>query len=295
MELNYLREFVALAQTCQFQKTADDLFISQSSLSKHIRAIEQELGRDLLHRTSRRVELTEFGKDFLPYATQISLLQKEYTKNLLASDSDKKFTIGIAPIITLYTLFDYITQFTEKFPRYRVEVVEATEGELLKKLRRAECDIAIVSRQEQFDDNDLCSTLYTKDQLMVIMSKHNPLASKDSVSIDELSQYSFIQKGGYNFGKLLDPSLLPSMYTAERSAVLMNLISMKNVVCILPKYAALQYIKESGNVDIVIKKLTPVTDIYMDMVYPKTRANSIFIKSVKEFLDSRNNSRTNIE
>lgn len=295
MELNYLREFVALAQTCQFQKTADDLYISQSSLSKHIRAIEKELGRALLTRTSRRVELTDFGKEFLPYATQIALIQKEYTETLHLGGSEKKFTIGIAPIITLYTLFDYISQFAEKFPKYRIEVIEATEEELLKKLRRAECDIVIVSRQERFDDNDLCSTLYTKDQLMVIMSNRNPLVNQESVSIEDVSPYPFIQKGSYNFGKLLDSSLLPSMYTAERSAILMKLISMKNGVCILPKYAATQYIKESGDLDIVIKKLAPATDIYMDMVYPKARANSMFIKSVIEFLNHKNKTKVDTE
>ena len=83
MELNYLREFVALAQTCHYQETADRLFISQPSLSKHIKTMEAELGAELFKRTSRRVELSEFGRAFLPYAQRIAAVQEEYTGTLL--------------------------------------------------------------------------------------------------------------------------------------------------------------------------------------------------------------------
>lgn len=68
MELNYLNDFVTLARIRHFQNAADALFISQSTLSKHIKAIESELGQDLFIRSRKCSQLTEFGKLFLPYA-----------------------------------------------------------------------------------------------------------------------------------------------------------------------------------------------------------------------------------
>ena len=66
MEIEYIRQFALLARDCHFQSAADELFISQSTLSKHIAALEKELGQKLFHRTTRQVELTDFGRAFLP-------------------------------------------------------------------------------------------------------------------------------------------------------------------------------------------------------------------------------------
>jgi DNA-binding transcriptional LysR family regulator len=58
MEIDYWREFVVLAQTCNFQETAEILYSSQSTLSKHIQCIEAELGIPLFDRTTRKVKLS---------------------------------------------------------------------------------------------------------------------------------------------------------------------------------------------------------------------------------------------
>ena len=85
MNIDYLKEFVVLADTGNFSRAADALFLSQSSLSKHIKAMEQELAIPLFRRTTRRLELTEDGMSFLTYARQISRLQYEYETALCHS------------------------------------------------------------------------------------------------------------------------------------------------------------------------------------------------------------------
>mgnify|MGYP000270200484 CR=1 FL=1 len=68
MELSYIREFVVLAETGNYLEAADALFIAQSSLSRHIKSIELDLGSPLFDRTTRKVVLNGFGQAFLPYA-----------------------------------------------------------------------------------------------------------------------------------------------------------------------------------------------------------------------------------
>lgn len=288
MEINYLKEFVALAQTCQFQKTADDLFISQSSLSKHIKVIEQEFGRELLRRSTRRVELTEFGRAFLPYATQIADLQREYTVNLLESFYNKKVVIGIGPIITMYTMEKYMDTFSERHPDYQIEFIEENESELRNLLRRGECDLIIVSRDSQPLESDVCSVPYTTDILVAVLAQDHTLTKKECLTIGDLELYPFIQKGSTNFARLLNPALPPSAYTACRSSVLMNLIRSKKAVAVLPSYAAKNYMRHDAGEGITTMKLIPETRLHLDMLYLKTRQNNSVIHSLSEYLLERN-------
>ena len=93
MEINYLRELVVLAQMGNFLEAADALYIAQSTLSKHIKKIESELGVPLFDRTTRKVSISKYGQLFLPYAKQIAEIQDQYTialQNSLAIDRERR-------------------------------------------------------------------------------------------------------------------------------------------------------------------------------------------------------------
>lgn len=284
MELNYLREFVALAQSCQFQETADELFMSQSSLSKHIKVIERELGAELLNRSTRRVELSEFGRAFLPYAAQIAALQREYMERLLGNTSEKKLKIGIAPIVTLFTLEQYLSTFAEDHPDYQVEFVEANEQELRSMLQKGECDLIVVSRNPLAPDTEFCSQVYSTDILVAVLAETHPLAGKESVTIQELEAYAFVQKGHTNFARLLDPAIPPSSYTASRGSVLMNLIRNQIAVAVLPRYATKYYMRNDRGIGIKTLRLEPQTTFYLDLLYPKAKQNTPAVQSLVEYL-----------
>ena len=61
MELRHLRTIAAVARHGSFTKAAEELYLAQSAISQQIRRLEQELGVEVFHRTSRRVELTDGG------------------------------------------------------------------------------------------------------------------------------------------------------------------------------------------------------------------------------------------
>lgn len=287
MELNYLREFVVLSQTCQFQETADELFISQSSLSKHIKALENELGADLLNRSTRRVELSEFGRAFLPYATQIAALQQEYTQRLLNHTGKRKLIIGIAPIVTLFTLEDFFSTFTAKHPDYQIEFKEENEDELRSMLQKGSCDLIVVSRDPRSANTEFCSQLYSTDTFVAVLADGHPLAQKESVTIEDLEAYPFVQKGRTNFARYLKPSISPSSYTASRGSVLVNLIRSQAAVAVLPSYAAKYYMRNDMGRGITTVSLEPHTSFYLDLLYPNAKQNSPIIQSLVEYLKSK--------
>jgi LysR family transcriptional regulator, transcription activator of glutamate synthase operon len=77
--LSYIKEFITLADTMEYMVAAQKLSISQTSLSKHIMHLESELGVLLFNRTTRKMELSEFGAVLLPYARQVVSIEQEYT------------------------------------------------------------------------------------------------------------------------------------------------------------------------------------------------------------------------
>ena len=80
MELRHVKIFVLAAEYQNFSKVAEFAFISQSSVSKYIQILEDELGGALFVRDGRHTELSEFGRAFLPHA--ISILEKRTGKYL---------------------------------------------------------------------------------------------------------------------------------------------------------------------------------------------------------------------
>lgn len=96
MDINYFKEFSVLAETRNYWEAAERLFVNQSTLSKHIKAMEKELGVLLFSRTTRKVELTEFGKALLPYAQSIMHTQFEYSALLLQKKTAEKVCCRLA-------------------------------------------------------------------------------------------------------------------------------------------------------------------------------------------------------
>jgi LysR family transcriptional activator of glutamate synthase operon len=78
VKLSHLREFITLAETMEYTVAARKLLISQALLSKHIRHLESEFGVTLFNRTTRKVELSEFGALLLPYARDVVDTEREY-------------------------------------------------------------------------------------------------------------------------------------------------------------------------------------------------------------------------
>lgn len=151
MEIQHIREFVTLAKCGNYLTAAEEVFISQSSLSKHIIALEKELGFSLFNRTTRKVALTQYGAAFLPYAQQIIDSDAEFRNKVskmrtLVRDS---IHFGVLPAFLSYNVEAGLIDFKRKFPQYPYTLVEDTNIMLLQHLKDGICDIALI---RTFDD-----------------------------------------------------------------------------------------------------------------------------------------------
>ena len=98
MKFEYLREFIVAARSQELQQAAAELGISLSSLSKHLKSLELEIGAPLFVR-ARRTVLSHYGRILLPYAQELVALQDEYRADFSGGvNSSGELTVALSPI-----------------------------------------------------------------------------------------------------------------------------------------------------------------------------------------------------
>lgn len=195
MQIHILVEFVSLAETCSFQETAALMNVSQSALTKHIQKLEDELGATLFIRSQHGVRVSEYGKQYYPYAKQIIQIQADAVASLKKMNDQGKNVLSIVfnPILGQYGLVDTITDFSNKHPDYHVQTFERYRTlELMKNHR---CDFAFLDESEPYDSS-FNSRIYKTDHLAIIVRADHPLANQPHVTLEQLEKEKFVIHSG---------------------------------------------------------------------------------------------------
>lgn len=199
MDTERCREFVVLAQTCNYLQAADQLFISQSSLSKHIKALERELGVELFNRTTRRVQLTERGRVFLPFARKLAATAHDAEVALAdAADNERRIIdIGTIPVMVPYGITAILHDYEREHPNVRLRIIEGEADQLKDLLRKRRLDLAFIREWDgdvRLDDGDeeFATATFTQDQLAAVLPSGHKLASRTSIRLSELANEEFL-------------------------------------------------------------------------------------------------------
>ncbi len=199
MDISYWKEFSVLAETKNYWAAAEKLFIGQSSLSKHIKKMETQLGGELFNRTSRKVELTEFGALMLPYAQQIAKLQTQYETaafNYLSVGS-QSLTIGCIPVIPRYYITDLIVKYQLDYPAVNLQTIEEDTLLLRDDLLNHSCDVIFYRDSNEYlehdpdKENSMVRLPYYRDKLVAVLPTDHPLAEASSIKLEQLKDECF--------------------------------------------------------------------------------------------------------
>lgn len=189
MELRQLKYFIRLAETLNFSTAAKDLFITQSTLSHQILQLEHELSQPLFLRNSHEVTLTEAGQTLLPLARETvhsaenCVLRLDELKNLMGGDLSIGVTFSFASIMA-----ETLTTFLRKYPRVKVNVSQSTMADLMERLIRHEFDFVLAFKPTVSDPRIESQVLF-HHRLAAIVNEHHALASRDSITLEELQRY----------------------------------------------------------------------------------------------------------
>ena len=204
MKIETLNEFIVLTDCKNYSKAADYLFISQSTLTKHIQQLEQELGVNLIDRSNNSFSLTLDGIVFYEYALKIVKLKQDVVARISAPDSLGKISLSIG---TGYLSLDEhailsqaFTSFSTQYPHCSIRTVRfSTFNHCKSLLRNGDITIAILKYSnvsglssfinEQSSDYELTPLYYSP--LVAILPKGHHLAEK-SISILDLANEPFI-------------------------------------------------------------------------------------------------------
>ncbi|WP_037672833.1 LysR substrate-binding domain-containing protein [Streptomyces griseus] len=188
MDLRHLRYFVAVAEERHFGRAAERLHMAQPPLSQQIRQLEAELGVELLHRTTRRVDLTEAGRAYLERARAIlaDVDEAAHHARLVASGSVGHLAIGCVGSATYSLLPALSRRLTEELPgvdfSFRGEMLAPDQVEAL---RTGAIDVALL-RPVAADPSLTVRTL-RRDRLVVAVPVDHPLARRKRLRAADLA------------------------------------------------------------------------------------------------------------
>lgn len=186
MTLNGMDYFVTLARVRSFTKAAQQLHITQQSLSSSIASLEQELGCLLLVRHIP-LELTYAGKVFLRYATHIQQevqnLRREFCD--ITENQIGMLRIGIAVTRSRAIMPSLIRKFQSQYPNIEIELAEATNKTLHRNLLDGEIDLAIANFPDNLQGVELID--FYNEEITLLIS-HTLLENLADIALDEIER-----------------------------------------------------------------------------------------------------------
>ena len=205
MEINHLIEFMYLAETLSFKRTADYFYVSRSVISRHLAALEDTLGVKLVERGSHSAHLTEAGKVFHREAQNVL---RAYAN---AVDRAREAGNVMDPIVHIGYLKNaarpVIVQFARfmrhEHPSLPLEMTCMEYSELRRAMDEGSVDIALAVNVDPRISRNYRSTLIYTDQFYAVMSKDHPLASHAAgIDISELPDEKLLLPDSFIFAGL---------------------------------------------------------------------------------------------
>ncbi|MBQ9810858.1 MAG: LysR family transcriptional regulator [Spirochaetales bacterium] len=266
-----------VAEYENFTKAAKELCISQPAISNHIKAVEEELGFKIFERGTSGIHLTEKGAIVIKYISQMNSIA-ESLKQALASDklSATALRVGITHTVESSLVVDAIAKYLNKStPGVSIRITSGTSKSLYKQLKNGEIDFIIM--EGSYNDPDLNNVMLGTDSLVLVTSPSNHLASKNTVTLDEMKEENLIMR-------LPDSNTMKTFASAlkERSKSLSdfniileidNIATIKDLirrdfgVSILAKSVCLDEVRKGKLAILNIENISMVRE--MNLVYPK--------------------------
>jgi DNA-binding transcriptional LysR family regulator len=230
--LQQLRIFKAIASEKSFTQAAEILFISQPSLSKQVKILENHLGILLLHRTGNQILLTEAGIVFLQYTERILALCEESCRALndLKYGERGNLKIGASQIIGAYLIPRIIALFSKNYPQINFHIDIDSTQIIAKKVANQSLDIAIVGGDIPIGlKKSLEIEDFIQDELILIIAKSHPFTKK-KITKDDLYHLNFITlKSNSTIYNFINNILLQNQIQTKQFNVIMELNSVEAI------------------------------------------------------------------
>jgi len=186
ISIDFLNTFLSVSETGNLSITAKQLNVSQPTVSKRIKELEQELNVKLFFRQRSGVILTEAGNTMLPWARKL-VLDSIDLKRMMGSLDEKisgHLRIACSTTAGKYILPQLAARFRKKHPDVRISILPCSQENIFQDLLSGEADLGVASKE--FGPGELECQYFFTDHISLIVPASHPWASLKSIEPDEL-------------------------------------------------------------------------------------------------------------
>ncbi|MED1725597.1 LysR family transcriptional regulator [Brevibacillus parabrevis] len=192
MDIRQLQYFVEVAKQRNFTKAANVLHVSQPSISKMMKALEEELGVVLLDRSERKMELTEAGELVYGYATKVLQLMEGMSSSIaeIRNVERGRVKMGMMPTVGSFLLPNVIALFKKQYPGIDIEMKEYSAKLLEVQVEQGSVDLGLTVLPT--DAEKFAAVPLVSEDVVAIAHQKHWLAGMDEVNLAQLKDEDFI-------------------------------------------------------------------------------------------------------
>ena len=299
MNIQYLKYAVEVSKQKSISKAAENLYMGQPNLSRAIKELEDELGITIFERTSKGINPTPDGEEFLQYAKRI-LSQINEVEEIYKVGKKQKSQFSVCVPRAGYIAYAFAELSKKIDTSYPAEIFykETNSMRTINNVLKGDYDLGIIRYQTTFEkyfqsmflEKNLVAETITEFSYVLAMSEKNPLASKEAISPEDLSDYVEIIHGDPYVPSLpvidvkkaeMSEYVDKRIYVFERASQYMLLDKVPNTfmwISPIPNEMLIDHGLIEKKCDFVQKKYKDVL-IYRDG-YKLTELDKIFIENV---------------
>lgn len=229
MNLDSFKVFCLVLENGSISEAARKSFVSQPAVTRQIRALEEYYGVSFFERSGGKLNVTEAGKIFYPYAKAI-LEDNERAKEALSEligNYQIQVSIGATLTIGEYLLPKLFANFKEYYPDLNLTLRIGNTQEILESLRDHSIDIALV--EGNIDDDALISEKFADDELILICSPCHPLAARGEITAEELCAERMIWREAGSGTRVIVENELEKLGVLDKLTTYMEIASTQAI------------------------------------------------------------------
>jgi DNA-binding transcriptional LysR family regulator len=240
LDLHQLYVFTKVAEHKSFSKAAEDIFLSQSTVSSHIQSLEKMLKMKLFDRIGKEIIITSDGKKLYQWALKLLELKDQALFDLRKSTNDFSggIRLGASSVPAQFIIPELVNQFREEFPKATFHIKQSPSKGIADQVLKGAVDIGILG--EKYENDMLSYIPLLKEKLVLITSKQIQL--KSPVKIHELLNYPFIMRNsGSGTNALLEKFLRKKHIEKDQL----------NIIAYTESLSLLQFVIQGSGISII--------------------------------------------
>lgn len=189
-----LQVFRTVAKRLSFTKAAEELYITQPAVTKHIHELERHFKLKLFERNGNKIQLTNAGKILLQHTNTLLTVYRniEFDMNDLVQKHSGKLRIGASTTVAQYVIPQMLASFRQKYKEIKVSLTSGNTEQIEKALLSNEIDVGIIEGKAK--NKSIQYTSFLKDEIVLVSNTNHPVTRKESIRLEELKTIPLLMR-----------------------------------------------------------------------------------------------------